>query len=345
MWRLVSCALAPLLACGTVIEIRDAAIEAQDAAVETPDAAPEDAHPHTDAALEDATPYVGPALLSETGLYVNTASHALAAGVIAYEVQYPLWADGAEKLRYLSIPVGATIDGSDLDAWQFPVGTRAWKEFRANGRRIETRLLEKLDSGWRMIAFVWDETETDAMAAPAGAMNARGTEHDVPPAADCKKCHRGAADGLLGVAAIQLGPTGIADLVARGALAPLAALAYAPPGAGTTQEVLGYLHANCGHCHNDRHPAGRNESLRLFLTATATRVEDTPLYRTTIGTPTRHEFEGTTVAVVPGAPASSQLFVRMRSRVSDAQMPPLATERADDAALQAIQHWIEGLPH
>ena len=38
--------------------------------------------------------------------------------------RYPLWSDGAEKQRYLSLPPGTQIDTSNMDDWKFPVGTR-----------------------------------------------------------------------------------------------------------------------------------------------------------------------------------------------------------------------------
>lgn len=302
-------------------------------------------HRHDDAGEgpEDAAVYTGPTLLSETGLYRDLAARALADGVVSYRVHYELWADEAEKLRYLWLPPGTTIDASDLDRWRFPVGTRAWKEFQVGGVPIETRLLEKTEGGWRMAAYVWDDEGRDARAVPGGVEDARGTSHDAPSSEDCRKCHRGAADVLIGVSAIQLGADGIAALSASGHLPALPAGTYAPPGPPATRDALGYLHGNCGHCHNDLHPLARLETLRLHLTVSATRAEDAPVYRTALGARTRHEIDGTSVAIDPGFPARSQLVARMRTRSPDDQMPPMGTERADQAALRIIEAWIGGL--
>lgn len=79
--------------------------------------------------------------LSETGLYSDIATRALSSNILSYRVRYQLWADGAEKDRYLFLPDGAQIDTSDPDGWRFPIGTKAWKSFNVGGRVIETRLL------------------------------------------------------------------------------------------------------------------------------------------------------------------------------------------------------------
>ena len=50
--------------------------------------------------------------LSQTGLYRDFASRTVDASIFQYTPRYPLWSDGAEKQRYLSIPAGTTIDNS-----------------------------------------------------------------------------------------------------------------------------------------------------------------------------------------------------------------------------------------
>jgi len=61
----------------------------------------------------------------------------------AYKPALELWADGATKQRFISIPAGIKIDTSSFDEWVFPNGTKVWKEFRLDGKRVETRLYEK----------------------------------------------------------------------------------------------------------------------------------------------------------------------------------------------------------
>ena len=101
-----------------------------------------------DASMVDAGPdpeflYTGPLRLSETGLYADLATRTVADDVRPYSVRFELWSDGAPKGRYLSLPAGTRIDASDPDNWVFPIGTRAWKEFRVGEVLVETRYFVK----------------------------------------------------------------------------------------------------------------------------------------------------------------------------------------------------------
>ncbi len=84
-----------------------------------------------------------PGRLSQTGLYRAGSSTEIAPDHLPYAPQYPLWSDGASKRRWIWLPPGTQIDASDPDRWQFPIGTRFWKEF-SFGERTETRYLERL---------------------------------------------------------------------------------------------------------------------------------------------------------------------------------------------------------
>src|SRR4051812_46983589 len=84
-----------------------------------------------------------------TGLYSDWTSRAVASEAMAYKPGIELWSDGAEKQRWFSLPKGTKIDTSDPDEWQFPVGTKTWKEFKHGGKRIETRFY------WKVSASQW----------------------------------------------------------------------------------------------------------------------------------------------------------------------------------------------
>src|SRR5512139_2740662 len=119
------------------------------------------------ATLATAAPGVEPLPqhLSATGLFAPSSTR-LAAGVLAFAPQYPLWSDGTRKRRWILLPPGASIDASRVDAWEFPVGTKVWKEFGYGGA-IETRLIERVASGsWRFATYVWNADAADAELAP-----------------------------------------------------------------------------------------------------------------------------------------------------------------------------------
>ncbi|HRQ63555.1 MAG TPA: hypothetical protein PKZ76_01595 [Xanthomonadaceae bacterium] len=106
------------------------------------------------ASLSPDTPEHPPTWLHDTGLYAAPGTNLLRAEVVSFSPQYPLWSDGARKRRWIALPPGAAIDASQPAAWEFPAGTRLWKEFSVRGRRVETRLIERLaDGAWRFAAY------------------------------------------------------------------------------------------------------------------------------------------------------------------------------------------------
>jgi hypothetical protein len=304
-----------------------------------------------DAALADAAVDAGtdagptlpppPATLSEAGLFASGVDGPYAAGVLDYDVRYPLWTDGAEKRRHLLLPPGTSIDTSDPDQWAFPEGTRVFKEFLVGGTSVETRLLWKsgpLVGDWVYVAYRYRDDGSDADPIPEGEMNARGTMHDVPATSDCRNCHRGGGDFVLGLGAMQLDRATFDAWTSRGALPSGTAWAE-PPGDDTQRSALGYLHGNCGHCHGPVHPLASRRALRLRLPVGVTDPNLAPAWLTGANAPADHVIAGTELIVVPGAPSASQLVVRMGLR-DELAMPPLGTELVDDPAVAVVSQWI-----
>ncbi|HEU5058013.1 MAG TPA: hypothetical protein VFU21_15890, partial [Kofleriaceae bacterium] len=127
-------------------------------------------------------------------------------------------------------------------------------------------------------------------------------------------------------------------LDARGLLSDAPPATLAVPGDETERAALGYLHANCSHCHNQSRP-GRDvapcmdpdNSMDFTLSiADLGSVEETATYRTVVGD-----------QVEPGDPASSELVARAGTRDLFYRMPPLGSERVDDAAIELLERWIE----
>ena len=284
-----------------------------------------------------------PATLSAAGLYGDVVGGALADGVLPYEVRYPLWSDGSSKRRFLVLPEGASIDTSDPDGWRFPVGTRVFKEFAVDGRAIETRLLWKVGEGdWVRVAYLHRADGSDADAVPDGAVDALGTDHDVPDRAACFNCHRGAADFVLGVSALQLDRASFDAWSSSGVL--LGGTRWVePPGDEAQGAALGYLHANCGHCHGDRHPLAMHRTLRLSLPVSVEDPLDAPAWQTSVRRDAFHEIGGARRLLVPGEPDASQIYIRMGLR-DELAMPPVGTEVVDDVGRAFVERWIRESP-
>lgn len=134
---------------------------------------------------------------SDTKVFVKMAS-----SVVPYEVNSPLWSDGAFKSRGMKLPTGGKIHVKDCaknpaecqvndpatgkccaptaddGKWVFPVGTVLVKNFafpdasRPSGYKVvETRLLIRLDhtedvegvkTDWIGYGYKWDDAQTDA---------------------------------------------------------------------------------------------------------------------------------------------------------------------------------------
>lgn len=145
-----------------------------------------------------ATLAAAPPRLSQTGLFAGGASGPVAPGVVAYRPRFELWSDGERKERWVYLPSDGRIDTADEGAWNFPVGTRLWKQFARAGRPIETRFMAKLGPApdqWVAVAYLWNAAGTDAYATPEGAFDGA---HEVPPARRCAACHGGVSGRVLG---------------------------------------------------------------------------------------------------------------------------------------------------
>jgi len=251
------------------------------------------------------------ALATSVAVAADEPIPARPADAIAYTPRYPLWSDGLAKRRWLHLPQGTAIGKSNPDAWDFPRGMRAWKEFSRDGTPVETRLIERLaDGSWRFLTYAWNAAGTEATLAPEEGIPERG----IPSRADCLACHEGAPVPILGYSAVQLST----ELPA----------------------ALGYLHGNCGHCHND--DALPALDLSLLQRSSDPKASAGRTYASLVGRSSRFRLQGAGAPqrVVPGHPEKSVLVSRMKS--SDRlRMPPLGVAIVDAEGVALVSRWIE----
>lgn len=299
-----------------------------------------------------------PQLLRCTGLYADVASRTIAADVIPYESGLTLWSDGADKRRYLQLPPGQVIDTSDMDEWRFPVGTKVWKEFRLGGVPIETRLLHKRGpTDWAWATYRWPAGEGDAVRIDDGARDVVGS-YEIPSRADCKTCHDGRRDMILGIEAIATSLPSASGVTLAWLIDQR--LLSVPPsrvGGGIPEDATGfaraslaYLHVSCGiSCHNQNTGAeaflsGFYARLPAGLLDGSVAVEELDAWTTAARVaPQSTAYAAQKAAgyqrLAPGDAARS-LIIHVMGLRGAGQMPPIATHQIDTVGLELVSAWI-----
>lgn len=297
-----------------------------------------------------------PRVLSDYRFFTDPAAQVPSARVTPYRLNTPLWSDGAEKLRFVYLPEGtqAKADGDNL--LLLPIGAALIKTFafQQDGKRhlVETRVLLHRADGWLALPYVWNEEQTEARLAVAGARvpvttpAGEAIDYRVPNKNQCKECH-----GLDG-AVTPIGPKArnlSAEWLERFAQAGMIdAVPHVPrriplweDRANVSAEAAarGYLESNCAHCHR---PGGTASNSGLDL-----RWEQAePL---AIGIMKHPVAAGRGAGnllydIVPGKPAQSILAYRMASAETGIAMPELGKSTVDREGLAAVERWIAALP-
>ena len=318
------------------------------------------------------------ATLSEYGFFSGKlADLAPAAGVVPYDVNSPLWSDGAGKARFIVLPDGQKADFDEGEEWAFPDGTILIKSFffpldrrdpEGARRHIETRLLirdSKVAEGWTAHTYFWNDEQTEASRTIAGkkviidSIDEGGNDvsqtYLVPNTNQCKSCHvRDDVYEVLGVTTHQVNRevtvggevrSQLDYLAERGVfsapLPPSSGLVAFPDPSGAApleDRARAYLHANCSHCHR---PGGGGGSSGLVLLAWEENPTKLGLCKGAVaaGSGTgAHLFD-----VVPGKPEESIMIYRMSSTDPEIKMPEIPNLLPDEQGVALISAWIQSL--
>jgi hypothetical protein len=298
---------------------------------------------------------VFPLTLTDTGCFVDVPGRVPAPGLIPFEINSPLWSDGAAKRRFLVLPGEETIGFTEHGAWQMPVGTILIKEFLLelvvgdpkSIRPMETRFLVHRGADvWEGFSFQWNDAATEAMLLPDrsttvdyavedGGVVVTHT-HSFPSRGECVRCHNAAAGRVLGLQTGQLNRLHDYGSVVDNQLAALDAIGRFgdplpdPPddlfvlpeptddALPIESRVRSYYHANCSHCHR---PDGErpNQDFRYETALAGSGLCD---------------------LLTPGDSAASRLYQRDTSRPG---MPPLASLIPDPWVVDNVASWIDGM--
>lgn len=292
-----------------------------------------------------------PSLLSETGCFEPNRPSEPVDALFPYDVNSPLWSDGAEKRRWFALPDGTTpsaLPDGDLD---LPVGSVVVKEFRLKDTPVETRLLVRHEDGnWAGYSYRWraDGSDADLLAADAAATWGED-DWRYPSRGQCLACHTTAAGRTLGLTTPQLDRTfdypwgetanQLDQLALVGLLTvePDAVEALPSPGhTGTVDEqARAYLDVNCANCHL---PGGTG--LGAIDLRFATPFAETAL----CGAEPIHGDLGVAGATLlsPGKPDRSVLSLRMHTTDAN-RMPGMGSDVVDTEGTALIDQWIAAI--
>ncbi len=322
-----------------------------------------------------------PLLLSGTGVFSDTASRAPAAGLIPYQLNAPMWSDGAQESSFMAVPNrGENITPEEqlrlrpTGFWKFPDGTIFIKNLDlvvderhpdTETRRLETQILVRDNSGAVYGAtYKWRPDNRDADLVTAGlsediaitnTTSVRTQTWYYASPADCLTCHTSGAGYVLGVNARQLNgeftypATGVTDNQIR----TLNRLGLFSPAIDETKiagfpklSMLGDL------------KAPQEQRVRSYLDvncAECHRPGGVGNYDARYDTPVADQHiinfpAAVTLGlkdariVAPSDTGRSVLYQRLTSDVATVKMPPLSHNQVDRKAVLLVRDWINNLP-
>lgn len=296
-----------------------------------------------------------PGKLSDFGFFSDPARQVPVPGVTPYRLNTPLYSDGAEKLRFLYLPAGASARSDGEGLLVLPVGAALIKTFafgEGDDRRlIETRVLLHRADGWTALPYRWNEAQTEATLAIAGGRvelttpEGEAISYRVPNKNQCKECH--GVDGKvvpIGPKARNLSSEWLEGMTASGHLdrVPIGAdqlpLWEQRGSAGAAGAARAYLDVNCAHCHRPGATAS-NSGLDL-------RWEQDDLQALGVGkrpVAAGRGSGGLLFDVVPGKPEESILLHRMNSLEPGVAMPELGKSTVDKEGTAVVEQWIRDM--
>ncbi|WP_338290176.1 Ig-like domain-containing protein [Luteolibacter sp. LG18] len=323
-----------------------------------------------------------PALLSQTGVFTNLSTLATAPGFVPFDVNTPLWSDGAHKQRWIMLPNDGSHDTaaekitfSEKGNWVFPAGTVLMKHFEipldernpSVTRRLETRFIVCIAGGGKYgLTYRWNAAGTDAQLLTTGdsldydVTLLDGTtvqrHWDFPSRSDCLLCHNTAAGQALGFRTHQLNRDYTYPATGRTAnqLTTFNALAMFDRTL-TVDELKNFLSSRA----IEDETAPIEHRVRSYLDANCSHCHQpgglVDYFDARLVTPLNTQ--GLMDAVIqghftelgsngrylkPGDPGLSAVHLRMSHVGDGTAMPPLAKNVVDQTAVELVEDYLAG---
>jgi uncharacterized repeat protein (TIGR03806 family) len=307
--------------------------------------------------------------LSEYGFFEgNIADLNPTEQVFPYELNSALFTDYADKARFISLPMGGTINYNENEVLGFPKGTILIKNFHypqedGSRRIIETRLLIHEPYGWKPITYIWNEEQTEAYFYMLGAdipvkfVDSSGevisTNYGVPDLNQCKNCHMQSKGTMpIGPSARQLNRMALIDGKELNQLEYLSPFITGMPDINKIDALPDYMDAthslddrarayldiNCGNCHR---PEGSAKTSGLNLNYFETDQYKLGVNKSPIAA---GKASGDRLYdIVPGSPAESILVYRMESTEAEVMMPEMGRKLVHKEGVELIKSWIKSM--
>lgn len=316
-----------------------------------------------------------PPQLSQTGIFTDLQTLAIAPGYVPYDINVAFWSDGARKQRWFGLTDASTRYGFVEDAnWNFPKGAVWVKHFElemvkgdpTSARRLETRLLIKDENEVYGFTYRWGTNRTDAQLVPSCGMDEAFEIHDggtirtqvwrYPSRGECHSCHSRNAGFAAGFNTQQLNHIATHDGVTQNELTRLAALGYldrAPvdptrlwrlsTATDVSQplehRVKSYFAANCAICHHpDGLPIKARWDARITTPLDSANIVDGPV--------SQPFYSWDDDRVVKWRNVTNSVLVQRLANFDPwtYHMPPFASSVVNEQAIDMLTTWISTLP-
>lgn len=316
-----------------------------------------------------------PQFLSQLGVFTDLQSLEVIPGLIPYDVNSPLWSDGAKKRRWVAVPNDGQYDTSEeqisFDAnnpWSFPEGTVFVKHFElpittdSEGptAKIETRFFVITEDGRHYgVTYRWNDAGTDAeLLTISDTRDIDITDNgqyshtltwEYPSRTQCITCHNPNAEYVLGVNTKQLNKTYTFDGNNANQIDYFNQLGIfsndvANPG---TYQKLVKVESDQASLENrirsyldsncsSCHREGGVSSVYLDF-----RYERTKNIQSMFDLQSQsHASTSNSVVIKPGDHQASELWVRDAS-IEDNKMPPIGRSTIDQIYVDSLAKWID----
>lgn len=318
-----------------------------------------------------------PRYLSQLGVFTNLETLDVIPGLIPYDVNAPLWSDGAKKRRWIAIPNDGQYDAASEQImfdpshpWSFPEGTVFVKHFDLPKTtdpdgptvKMETRFFVMAEDGRHYgLTYRWNEEETDAeLLTISDTREIDITENgqfshtqtwEFPSRTQCITCHNPNAEYVLGFNTLQLNKgyehngntiNQIEYLKSLG----LFSNSVSNPGSYDKLVKVDSDEATLekrirsyldSNC-SSCHRDGGVPSVYLDFTFEGTRNVRN-LFNLSSQS---HASTPNSVTILPGSHEESELWVRDAS-IDDNRMPPIGRTMIDQIYVDSLAKWIDNI--